>query len=145
MREFGKLCGWISAWGYGIALLNFFVKYINKKYTNKMPKDKKKYADIYRFIMKFVVRYHKIAGIVASIALVAHFYFMYQYKGVSIPGLIAAVVMWIVFVLGIYGVWINKNMRGPWVKVHRILSFILIVLVAFHVMFSKVFLIHITK
>lgn len=141
MREFGKLLGWIGVWGYGIAVLNFFIKYVNKKYINKLPKNKKPYADIYRFIMRYVVRYHKIAGIVASITIVGHFYFMYNYRGLSIPGIIAAITMWIVFTLGIYGFAINKNMRGSWVKVHRYLSFVLILLIGFHIMFSRLLII----
>jgi hypothetical protein len=83
--------------------------------------------------MKFVVKYHKIAGIIASISIVIHFYLMYSYRGLSISGLVAAVVMWVVFTLGIYGFGINKNMRGSWVKIHRILSFLLILLIILHV------------
>lgn len=141
MKGFAALLGWIGAWGYGIALLNFFVKYINKKYINKLPKDKKKYADLYRVFMRYIVRYHKIAGITATIAIAAHLYLMYNYRGLSLPGLTAAGVMLIVFVLGIYGFYINRNMRGPWVKVHRFLSFLLILLIGFHIMFSRFLLI----
>ena len=141
MKEIAGFLGWIGAWGYGIALLNFFMKYVNKKYINNLPKDKQKFTKIYRTVMKYVVKYHKIAGTVASIAIIAHFYLMYTYKGLSIPGLIAAIVMWIVFTLGVYGFAINKNVRGSWVKIHRILSFLLILLVGFHVIFSRVLLI----
>ena len=133
MREMAGLFGWIGVWGYAIALLNFFMKYINKKYLNKLPKDKQKFIDIYRGLMKFIVKYHKIAGIIASISIVFHFYLMFSFRGLSMSGLIAAVVMWIVFTLGIYGFRINKNMRGSWVKVHRILSFLLILLIIFHI------------
>lgn len=141
MKEIAGLLGWIGVWGYGIALLNFFMKYINKKYINGLSKDRKKFINFYRTIMRYIVRYHKIAGIVASIAIVGHLYLMYNFRGLSIPGLIAAIVMWSVFTLGIYGFAINKNLRGPWVKVHRILSFILILLIGFHVMFSRFLLI----
>lgn len=141
MKEIAGLFGWIGVWGYAIALLNFFMKYINRRYINKLPKDKKKYTDIYRLIMKYVIRYHKAAGLIASIAVVIHFYLMYSIRGLSIPGLVAGIVMWMVFTLGIYGYGINKNMRGSWVKIHRVLSIILILLVFFHVMFSRVLLI----
>ena len=141
MREMAGLFGWIGVWGYAVALLNFFMKYINKKYINNLSKDKEKFIKGYRTVLKYIVRYHKIAGVVASIAIVAHFYLMYTYRGVSMSGLIAALVMWIVFALGIYGFGINKNMRGPWVKFHRGLSYVLILLIAFHVIFSRVLLI----
>lgn len=141
MRELAGLFGWVGVWGYIIALINSFMKYINKKYINKLSKDKKTYGDVYRLVMRCVVRYHKAAGVVATIAVIGHLYLMYNFKGLSIPGLIAAIVMWIVFTLGIYGFGINKNMRGSWIKVHRFLSFVLIVLVGFHVMFSRFLLI----
>ena len=142
MREFGKFLGWVAVTGYGIALLGFFSKYINKKYINKLPKDKKQFAKAYRFIMKYVLKFHKVAGIGASIAIAVHFYLMYNNYGLSIPGLIAAIVMWLVFILGIYGFAINKNLRGWWVKPHRILAFILVILILFHVLFKRAFLLH---
>lgn len=141
MRRIAGLLGWIGVWGYGIALLNFFMKYVNKNYINKLSKNRKKLINLYRTIMRYVVRYHKIAGIVASIAIVCHFYLMYSFKGLSIPGLIAAIAMWSVFTLGIYGFAINKNLRGSWVKVHRILSLVLVLLIVFHIIFSRVLLI----
>lgn len=67
MRGIAGLLGWIAVWGYVIALLNYFMKYINKKYTNKIPKEKERYKKIYRLVMRYVVRYHKVAGAVASI------------------------------------------------------------------------------
>ncbi|MBP2033445.1 succinate dehydrogenase hydrophobic anchor subunit [Clostridium algifaecis] len=136
MREFGKLLGWIGFWAYIILLLNFFVKYVNKRYINKLPKDKKKYADMYRFIMRYIVKYHRIIGIIAPVSIIGHFYFMYSYIGLSVPGLIATIIMFVTVLLGIYGV-INKNIRGSWLKVHRFLAFILIFLVIFHVMFKR--------
>lgn len=141
MREIAGLLGWIGAWGYGIALLNFFIKYINKKYINNLPKDRKKFIIFYRTIMKYIVRYHKIAGIIASIAIAGHLYLMYNFRGLSVPGLIAAIVMWIVSIFGIYVFAINKKLRGSWVKIHRILAFILILLIGFHIMFSRFLLI----
>lgn len=137
VKEFGKMLGWISFWGYGIALLNFFMKYINKKYINRIPKDKKSYSDLYRMVMRYVVKYHKMAGIIASIAVLGHLYLMYMTKGLSIPGLTALIVMIVVALLGIYGFFINRNMRGHWLKIHRILSFILIALILFHLLFKN--------
>ena len=134
MREFGKYLGWVAVWGYSIALLGFFFKFINKKYINKLPKDKKQIAVTYRLIMKYVLKFHKLAGLVASAAIAVHFYLMYNNYGLSISGLIAAIVMWIVFSFGIYGFAINKNLRGSWVKLHRILAFILVILIIIHIL-----------
>lgn len=134
MKDFAGFLGWVVVVGYGIALLNFFMKYFNKIYISKLSKEKKKYVDIYRFIMKVIIRYHRLAGAIASIALIVHFYILYNLRGLSISGLIAGIFMWIVFTFGIYGVYINKSIRGNWLKVHRILSFILIALIIFHIL-----------
>lgn len=141
MKQIAGLLGWIGVWGYVMALINFFVKYINKKYINKLPKDKQKFIKVYRTIMRYIVKYHKIIGAVASVAIIGHLYFMYNRIGLSVPGLIAAVIMWIIFALGIYGA-INKNFKGKWLRVHRVLAFLLIFMVIFHVMFKRVLLIH---
>ena len=84
--------GWIGAWGYAIALINYFIKFIYKKYIVKLPPEKKKYANIYRMIMKYIVKYHKIIGIIASISIMAHFYLMYTSVRLSVTGLIAAII-----------------------------------------------------
>lgn len=92
--------------------------------------------------MKYILKFHKLAGIIASVSIAVHFYLMYNNYGLSIPGLIAAIVMWIVFALGIYGFAINKNLRGSWVKPHRILAFVLVILIISHVLFKRVFLLY---
>jgi len=134
MNEIAGFLGWIGAIGYGMALLNFFMKYVNKKYINKLPKEKNKFITIYRKIMKYVVKYHKIFGIVASIAIVIHLYLMYTNIGLSITGLAAAIVMWSIFSLGIYGVLTHQKAKGNWIKIHRLLSFLLILLLVAHLL-----------
>lgn len=143
MGEMAGLFGWIGVWGYVIALMNFFMKYVNKRYINRLSKDKQTLINTYRTVMKFIVKIHKAAGVIATIAILIHFYLMYSFKLLSISGLIATIAMVIVFILGIYGVGINKNVRGSWVKTHKLLSFILILLVTFHVFFTRVLLIRI--
>jgi len=138
--EIGKFFGWVAVVGYTIALLGFFSKYINKKYINKFPKNRKTLIIYYRFIMKYLLKFHRLSGVIASAAVAIHFYIMYNIYGLSIPGFIAAIVMWIVFIFGIYSFSINKNLRGSWVKTHRILAFILIILIIFHVLFKRSFI-----
>lgn len=137
MKELGKFLGWVGTIFYIVAMVNYFIKYVNKKFISKLPSDKKKYVSIYRVIMKYVVKYHKIVGMAASIAIIVHFYIMYTIRGLSVPGLVAAIVMWILFILGIYGVYIKKDVRGKWVNVHRFLAFALIVLIIIHLLFKR--------
>lgn len=142
MKQIAGLLGWIGVWGYVLALINFFVKYVNKKFINKFPKDKQNFIKMYRTIMRYIVKYHKIIGAVASVAIIGHLYLMYNRIGLSVPGLIAALLMWSILSLGFYGAVINKNFKGKWLKLHRVLAFLLIFAVIFHVMFKRVLLIH---
>lgn len=41
--------------------------------------------------------------------------------------------MVIIFILGFYGAVINKNIKGIWLKVHRLIAFALIIVIALHV------------
>jgi len=115
------LLGWITALSYGVAISNFFVKYINKKYISKLGVAYKQIADFYRVIMKLVVRTHKLAGVIAIISLTTHFLIAFSRNIIPATGVIAAVLMFIMLFLGIYGAYINKSYKGLWLKVHRIL------------------------
>ncbi len=119
---------------FGFAILNFFVKYINKVYINKLGNDKKDLKQTYRSFMKPIVKYHKIAGILAIVFLGIHFYATFSSGRIKFSGVIAGVIMLIVVSLGIYGFKISKNKRGPWLKVHRILAFVLLFAIVFHVL-----------
>lgn len=122
MIKIGNLLGWIAVCGYAAAIFSYFTKYINNGN-----------------IRRFIIRYHKTAGIVSFIALIGHVYIMYSMGGISIPGIIGAVTMLSVVALGIY---IPKVRRSSWIKVHIILSFILAVLIVIHIMFKDLLLIY---
>lgn len=68
------ILGWVTVISFGIAILNYFIKYVNKKYISKLGKDKKQIVDIYRKIMKIIVKNHKLAGTIAVISVLAHFF-----------------------------------------------------------------------
>ena len=130
--------GWITAISFGIAILNFFVKYINKKFIIKLGKDKKVFVNIYRKIMRIIVKYHKLIGSVAVISVVLHLSICIYYHWIRVSGVIAAIIMGIIFILGFYGAYINKNMKGIWLKIHRILALSLIIVVAVHLVFKSI-------
>lgn len=134
MGEIIEFLGWVTAVSFGISILNFFLKYINKNYINKLGEDKKQIVDIYRKIMKLVVKNHKLAGTIAAISVLAHFFIAFSYKHIEITGIIAAVLMGSIFLLGVYGAYINKNYKGIWLKIHRILSFALIIAIGIHIL-----------
>ena len=126
--------GWVTAISFGIAILNFFVKYINKKYISKLGKDKKQIVDLYRKIMRIIVKNHKLVGTIAVVSVLIHFFIAFSANRIKITGIIAAAIMATIFLLGFYGAYINKNYKGMWLKVHRILAFSLIIAIIVHVL-----------
>lgn len=132
-RDFIGFLGMISAISFGIAIANFFVKYINKRYISKLGKEKKQIVDIYRKVMKLVIKNHKIVGTIAIFSVLTHFLIAFSSNRISITGIIAALFMVIIFVLGFYGAFINKNYKGMWLKIHRVMAFGLLIAIIIHV------------
>lgn len=128
------ILGWVTAISFGIAILNFFVKYINKKYINKLGKEKKQIVDLYRKIMKLIVKNHKLVGTIAVFSVLAHFFIAFSSNRISITGIIAALLMATIFVLGVYGAFINKSYKGMWLKVHRTMAFALLIAIIIHIL-----------
>lgn len=129
-----KLLGWVTAISFSLAILNFFVKLVNKKYISKLGKEKKQIVDLYRKIMRIIVKNHKILGTIAVASVLAHFFIAFSSNRISITGIIAALIMASIFILGVYGAFINKNYKAMWLKVHRILAFTLLIAIATHVL-----------
>lgn len=135
--EFGDLresLGILTALFFGLAILNYFVKLVNKKFINNLGKDKKPMVDLYRKIMKLIIKNHKTFGVLAVVALLAHFFIGFVSNTIKITGIIAAVLLVATFSLGVYGAFINKNKKGVWLKIHRIVPFVLILAIGLHVL-----------
>lgn len=126
--------GWITAISFGIAISNYFVKYIHKKYINKLGKDKKQMVDLYRKMMKIIIKNHKVVGTIAIISVLTHFFIAFSSNSISITGIIAALFMVIIFFIGFYGAFINKNYKGKWLKVHRAMAFALLIAIIVHIL-----------
>lgn len=128
-----EFLGWVTAISFGIALLNFISKFVHKHYISKLGKDKKVWADYYRKVMKLVIRYHKLAGTVAVTAVLTHFTVAYSNGFLSLTGIVSAVMMSIIFFLGMYGAFVSKNYSGNWLRIHRLVAFALIFSIGIHI------------
>ncbi|MBU3181188.1 hypothetical protein [Clostridium psychrophilum] len=129
---FGFL-GFIAVISFGIAIANYFVKYINKRYISKLGKEKQEIVVLYRKIMKIIIKNHKLAGTVAIFAVLAHFIIAFTSIRTSITGIIAALFMLTIFFLGVYGAFINKKHKGMWLKIHRGMAFVLLIAIVIHI------------
>ncbi|MGL5353318.1 MAG: hypothetical protein ACRDA5_08320, partial [Clostridium sp.] len=85
-------------------------------------------------IMKIIIKNHKLIGTIAVVAVSTHFFIAFSAGDIKITGIIAAVLMLIIFILGIYGAYIRKSNKGIELKIHRIISFALIIAIAIHVL-----------
>jgi len=132
-RSLLGLFGLITVISFAIAILNYFSKYIHKKYISKLGKDKNEIVVIYRKIMKIIIKNHKLAGSIAIFSVLTHFYIGFSANRISTTGIIAALFMASIFFLGIYGAFINKTYKGMWLKVHRGMAFVLLVAILIHV------------
>lgn len=133
MKELAGLFGWFTAIGFLLAVLNFFVKYINKKFIMKLSKEKTDIIKWYRKLMRFIVKNHRWFGIGATAFVLVHLIMQIFNGRISFTGLISSAIMIIVFLLGIYGYYIKKDNKASWLKIHRILALILIITILLHV------------
>jgi hypothetical protein len=58
MTLLGRALGIITAVLYGIAILNFFIKWGNRKWVMKLPKESA-FRGEYQTVMKFLVKNHR--------------------------------------------------------------------------------------
>lgn len=132
MNELPGFLGWATAILYGAAILNFFLKKINKYYINKLPKEKVNVKKYYRILMKLLVKHHRWFGLGAGVVVVCHFILMSTTRWISGSGLVALGVLALTIITGIYGFYINKNLKGTWVKYHRVIAFIVLIFIFLH-------------
>lgn len=132
MGEFAELFGWLAVWGFTFEILNYIVKFVNKKYISKLPRDKQKIVDLYRKSMKFFIKYHKIAGVITIASAITHFVLMIIYERIRISGLIGIALMLLLLGLSLYGTFVNRNYKGKWLLLHRTLAFLLAMVTVTH-------------
>lgn len=134
MGEFGGFFGWTIVVCYGIAVLNYVFKFLNKKFSSTIKKNDivKKY---FNMLLKLIVKYHKIFGSLTILFILVHFLIMYSTIGIKISGLIVATVMLIEIISGMYGTRMKKRTKG-WLYSHRIISIIIGVALVVHVVFK---------
>lgn len=135
MKDVAEFFGWVTVAFYTLALFNFLMKAVNKKYPLKI-KENKKFEEIYKTVMKYIIRYHKLIGIIVAIGLTVHSSIMYFNVGLRITGLIAASLMVLDALIGIYGYLSKKKRTDPLFDVHRVIAFVLPLSIAVHLLFK---------
>ena len=101
MYQLGNLLGILTAVLFGVAVLNFVVKFVNRKWVMKLPKESR-FKQGYSSVMKFLVKNHRFFGLCAAVLMVAHVVLQILFKWVSITGIITAALAVVTVMLGGY-------------------------------------------
>ena len=99
MGEIGELLGILTAILFGVAILNYCVKFANRKWVMKLPKESK-FRQYYTSVMKFVVKNHRFFGFGAAVLMVAHVVVQILFRWVSISGIVTASLAVVTVILG---------------------------------------------
>ncbi|WP_320127452.1 hypothetical protein [uncultured Sphaerochaeta sp.] len=129
-QEIGEFFGVLIIVLYVLTVLNFLVKWINKKYGPSMKTNEKGYA-LYKGFMRFIIKNHKLFGLLTIIFLLTHFFIQFNTYGISITGLVAAGILILQILLGIYGAKAKKKGK-TWLIIHRSIAVILFITILIH-------------
>lgn len=131
--ELGELFGWLLIISFTGTILNYVLKYINKRYGKKItsnPRGKK----VIKVFMTVFVRNHKYFGLATVLFILAHFVTQFTRFGLNITGGIAAAVMICQVALGFLAHMKKWPRKGAWFILHRAIAVILIAGIATHLM-----------
>ncbi len=129
----GKVLGWLIVAGYGLTLLNYVVKWVNRKWIMKMSKEEP-IRIRYQVFMRFIIKNHRFFAMFTTIALITHFIIQYLSWGFYITGLIAGSLLILQGVLGGFGHYVKKKKSGRWLYAHRIVAVLMLVAIFVHVL-----------
>ncbi len=132
MFRLGGFLGILTTIFLGLALLNYILKWVNKRFVSKLPKTSKLKA-AYLKVMKFVVQKHRWFGLGATVTMITHLILQIMFAWVSTTGLIAAALLAINGFIGAFMQFKLKGKRGPLLLVHRAMGVLLIAAIAVHV------------
>lgn len=135
--KFGNFSGWLTLFLFAGTVANYVVKFINKKWRKQIsasPVGQKTMS----LLMKLFVKNHRYFGFGAFLALLLHFILQFINFGLSVSGMIAAALLVLQVLLGIYATSKKKSRKGMWFIVHRSIAFLLILGIAFHLLAPSV-------
>jgi len=132
MGELGGFLGILTGLLISLALLNYVVKWVNRRWVVKLPKESK-FKAAYTPVMKFLVQKHRFFGLGAAVVLAIHVYLQITYRWVAVTGLIASSLLGVDVLIGAWLYFKQKGKRGILLYVHRAMGVALIIAIAVHV------------
>ncbi len=135
--KLSNFLGWLTIILFAATIANYIVKFVSKKWGKRIsasPLGKKVLA----ILMKLFVKSHRYFGFGAFVTLLLHFTVQFLNFGLNISGVIAAALLILQVVLGIYATAKKKSRRGTWFIAHRSIAVLLILGIAFHLLAPSV-------
>jgi hypothetical protein len=132
MFPWGPVLGWVILSGYLLSVSNYLIKWINRKYITKLPRDSRT-RKRYQSFVRLVIQSHPYLGALTSTAMLAHLIIQYLNWGFFPSGIVAGSLLLVQGALGGYGKAVRKRKPGLWLKAHRTVAILLFLAIAFHV------------
>ncbi len=130
--DLGEFLGYAIITLYLLTILNYFVKLANKKLKVHLKKNKTVSAG-FSLLTKFIVKNHKLFGLLTIAVLLSHAANQFLIYGISQTGALAASVLVLQVALGVYGYKAKK--RGKtWLRIHRGVAVLLMVAIGIHIL-----------
>lgn len=130
LYQLGSLFGYLSVVFYFLAIFNYLVKGINRKFGEKIKKQKSIYV-YFKPTMSFIVKNHRIFGLLTFLFFLAHSIILFSLFGFNPTGFAAAMVLIVQMTLGGYG-YKSKRRFKHWLAAHRSIAALLLVTVLVH-------------
>lgn len=131
MNQLGNWMGVLAAALFILAIFNFVVKFINRKWVMRLPKENK-FKRGYTTVMKFLVKNHRFFGFGAATLVVAHVVLQIVFKWVPVTGILAAALAAVTVALGV--VLFKAKKRTPaMLWAHRSAVIALVLAITAHV------------
>ncbi|MBP1919978.1 hypothetical protein [Youngiibacter multivorans] len=131
MREFSNLMGSLTAILFTIAFLNRPIKVINRRYGKQIAKTSFKAS--FQTLMRFLVKNHKLFGALAGASALIHGLMKFSLNGFVASGFLTLSLIMLQGVLGGYGFRKMKGKAGVWLKIHRLIPYLVFLSIFNHV------------
>lgn len=135
--KLGNFFGWLTVVLFAGTIANYVIKIINRKWGKQLSSSPA-VKNILTIFIKVFVKNHRYFGFGAIIALFLHFIIQFFNFGFSISGMIAAALLFLQAILGIYASMKKKPRKGAWFIIHRSIAVLLILGMAFHLLLPSV-------
>lgn len=127
----GEFLGQLIIIFYILTISSFILVRINKNFKEYLIKNDKFYT-LFKKVLKLIRKYHSLFGILTIVFLLLHFTVQFISRGLNLTGMLAASLLILQVMLGIYGKTFKKKFKN-WIAIHRIIAVVLLIAILIHI------------